>query len=389
MASATSDRPRLVVHVVQRLDPGGADVALPDLLRHMPPGRYRHAVLCLADGPDTLRSHDVEVIRLGKRDGKDFGHYLRMFRVLRALNPDLVHTRNLCGLEGQLVAALAGVKLRVHGEHASEEPGAAIARLRYRLLRRMLRPLIGHFIAATTELAQWLVESVGAQPGRVSRIPNGVDSVQFHPRLAPAAAIGPGGFMTDDAFVIGSCGPMDADGNHELLVDAFLELLARPGCGARTPRLLVVGDGPARAHCLARLARAGQAHRAWLPGARPDLARLMRLMDVYVDPADGEGRGGAILQAMASGLPVVASDAGINAELIGAGFSGALVGPMDAASLAMAIGAYLRSPALAQRHGARARAQVLANHSLPAMARGYLAVYDALAARARAPDHAV
>lgn len=385
MASATFDRPRLVVHVVHRLDPGGADCALPDLLRHMPPGRYRHAVLCLADGPDTLRSHGVDVIRLGKRDGRDLGHYLRMFRVLRTLSPDLVHTRNQCGLEGQLVAALAGVKLRVHGEHASETPGPAVARLKHRLLRRLLRPLIGHFIAATSDLAQWLVESVGAQPARVSRIPSGVDSVQFHPRLGPPAALGPPGFMTGDAFVVGSCGPLDRAGNHALLVEAFLDLLAQPGNGMRSPRLLLVGDGPARAHCLERLARAGQAHRAWLPGARPDLPRLMRLMDVYVDPADGEGRGSTILQAMASGLPVVACDAGINPELVGAGFSGALLPRMEPGAMAAEIGRYLRSPALALRHGAHARAQVIANHSLPAMARDYLAVYDALAARARRP----
>lgn len=380
MASATFDRPRLVVHVVQRLDPGGADCALPDLLRHMPPGRYRHAVLCLADGPDTLRNHGVEVIRLGRREGDGFGHYLRMFRALRALSPDLVHTRNLCGLEGQLVAALAGVKLRVHGEHASEAPGPAVARLKYRVLRRLLRPLIGHFIAATADLAQWLVESVGAQPARVSRIPSGVDSVQFHPRLGPPAALGPPGFMADDAFVVGSCGPLDAGGNHAVLVDAFLELLARPGHGMRSPRLLLAGDGPARAECLNRLARAGQAHRAWLPGARPDLPRLMRLMDVYVDPADGEGRGSGILQAMASGLPVIARDAGINPELVDGGFCGTLVDSMDAGTLAGAIGNYLRSPPLALRHGAHARAQVIAHHSLPAMARGYVAVYDALAA---------
>lgn len=382
MASASPERPRLVVHVVQRLDASETDVALADLLRHMPPGRYRHAVVCLTDGPAALpRNRDVEVIRLGKREGKDLGHYLRMFRALRALHPDLVHTRNLCGLEGQLVAALAGVKLRVHGEHACEAAACPAAPLRYRVLRRLLRPLIGHFIAPSSNLAHWLVESVGAQPAQVSRIANGVDSVQFHPRLAPPAAIGPAGFMTEQAFVIGSCGPLDARGNHTVLVEAFLRLLAGANAGHHRLRLLIPGEGPLRDDCLAMLRRAGRAHLAWLPGVRTDLARLMRLMDVYVDPAPAHSRGSAILQAMATGLPVLACDAGGNAELVSDGFNGMLLARADAAAIASALGEYLRQPALAERHGARGRAGVIANHSLPAMAQGYLAVYDNLAAR--------
>jgi glycosyltransferase involved in cell wall biosynthesis len=211
-ASPPLARQRLVVHLVHRLDTSGLDTGLLNLIRHMPPGRYRHAIVCLKDnaGQGALFRHrDVEVITLSKREGKDFAHYLRLFRTLRALHPDVIHTRNLSGIEAQLVAALAGVKLRVHGEHAGDDGAAPVARLRYRLLRRLLRPLIGHFIAASPELAQWLVDSVGAQPDRVSRIPNGVDSIQFHPRLGPKAAIGPPGFVHDHTFVIGGAGPMD------------------------------------------------------------------------------------------------------------------------------------------------------------------------------------
>ncbi|MDB5953022.1 MAG: sugar transferase, partial [Massilia sp.] len=209
--AATVEQPRLVVHLVHQLEVGALENGLFNLIRHMPPERYRHAIVCLKGTSEQharISERGIEIISLNKREGKDFGHYMRMYKTLRALHPDLIHTRNLYGFEGQLVAALAGVKLRVHGEHGRDMSDLTGKRLKYQLLRRVLRPLIGHFIAVSADLEHWLIDSVGAEPERVSQISNGVDSVQFHPRLGPPAAVGPAGFMQDNAFVIGSVGPM-------------------------------------------------------------------------------------------------------------------------------------------------------------------------------------
>jgi sugar transferase (PEP-CTERM/EpsH1 system associated) len=375
------ERQRLVVHLVNQLDVGGVETGLVNLIRHMPPERYRHTIVCLKDHGEYhahIRERGVDVISLHKRDGGDLGHYLRMFRTLRALQPDLVHTRNLCGVQGQLVAALAGVKLRVHGEHGRCAPGLYGARLKNQLMRRLLRPLTAHFIAVSADLEQWLIEDVGAEPARVSHISNGVDSVQFHPRLGPPAAVGPPGFMQDNVFVIGSVGRMDETRNHATLVEAFLRLIASPHPAHQRLRLMIVGDGPARAECQAMLNRAGAAARAWLPGARTDIAQLLRAMDLFVQPALAEGGSNAILEAMATGLPVVATAVGGTPELVHPGFTGILVPPLSPDMMAAAIADYCRIPEMAARHGARARSQVIARHSLPAMARSYLAVYDAL-----------
>lgn len=378
--------PRLVAHVVNRLDCGGAGNGLLDLIAHMPGERYRHAVLCLRDHGmfhAELREHGVEVIDLHKRDGADPGHFLRMVRALRALRPDVVHTRNLGGLEGQLAAALAGVRLRVHGEYGREfgrESAEAHRTPPPSLLRRALRPLVGHYIAASAEQERWLIEQVGAEPSRVSHISNGVDSLEFHPRLGPHAAVGPDGFMRDDAFVIGSVGRMDDAKNDTTLVEAFLRLISSPHAAHGRLRLMIVGDGPMRAECQAMLDRAGAGHRAWLPGERLDTAQLMRAMDLMVLPALAEGSGNVLLEAMATGLPVVATSVGVHKELVQPGLTGILVPPMSPDVMAAAIADYCRIPEMGARHGARARGQVIAHHSLPAMARSYVAVYDALAA---------
>ncbi|MGZ5183191.1 MAG: glycosyltransferase, partial [Ramlibacter sp.] len=216
----------------------------------------------------------------------------------------------------------------------------------------------------------------------VTRIAGAVDSVQFHPRLGPAAAVGPPGFMHDGAFVIGSAGRMTDAANHVTLVDAFLRLIASPHSAHQRLRLLIVGDGPARAECQAMLNRAGAGARAWLPGARPDTPQLLRAMDLFVLPsklpAMREDRSNAILEAMASGLPVVASEVSGTAELVHPGLTGILVPPTSGELLAAAISDYCRIPEMASRHGARARSQVIARHSMPAMARDVLAIYDKL-----------
>jgi glycosyltransferase involved in cell wall biosynthesis len=110
-------------------------------------------------------------------------------------------------------------------------------------------------------------------------------------------------------------------------------------------------------------------------------------MDLFVLPSLVEDRANAILEAMASGLPVVATAVGGNAELVHPGFTGILVPPMSADMLAAAVSDYCRIPEMAARHGARARSQVIARHSMPAMARDYLAVYDGLTGD-DAPGHA-
>ncbi|MFS2002567.1 TIGR03088 family PEP-CTERM/XrtA system glycosyltransferase [Duganella sp. CT11-25] len=372
----------LIVHLIHRLDVGGLENGLVNLINNLPPERYRHAIVCLKDYSDfyrRIKRPGVEIISLNKREGKDWGHYLRLFHTLKRLRPLLIHTRNLAGIEGQLLAAAAGVRLRVHGEHGRDINDLHGRKRRYRLLRRLLLPLIGHFIAVSKDLEAWLVGTIGARPQRVTHICNGVDSLQFHPRLGPVAAVGPPGFLSEGTFVIGCVGRMAEVKDHLSLVQAFLLLLTQDELAPDQLRLMIVGDGPCRQPCLDLLRDAGVAQLAWLPGARDDIPQLMRAMDVFVLPSLAEGASNTILEAMASGLPVVATAVGGNPDLVQSGWTGSLVPARDPALLAEAIGDYYRIPGLAEHHGGRARRRVMAEFSLTAMADAYLAVYDRLA----------
>ena len=180
----------LIVHLIHSLDVGGLENGLINLINQMPPERYRHAIVCLKDFSNfhqRIRVEGVEIIALHKREGKDWPHYLRLYRTLKRLHPALIHTRNLASIEGQLLALAAGIKLRVHSEHGRDWADVDGKNYKSRCLRRLLRPLVGHFIAVSRDLQRWLIDSIGAPPARVTQINNGVDSLQFHPRLGPAA----------------------------------------------------------------------------------------------------------------------------------------------------------------------------------------------------------
>src|SRR4029450_7473632 len=124
--SSETNNPPLVAHILQRLAVGGLENGVVNLINHMPEDRYRHAVICLArttDYSQRIKRKDVPVIALHQRQGQDFSVHWRLLKVLVRLRPAIVHTRNLAALEFQAIAALAGVRGRIHGEHGRGMPG--------------------------------------------------------------------------------------------------------------------------------------------------------------------------------------------------------------------------------------------------------------------------
>lgn len=374
-------RAPLIAHVVQHFGMGGLENGIVNLLNHMPAGRYRHAVVCLDDYTDfrqRLQRDDVQFFALHKRPGKDLGLYVRLFRLLRDLRPDLLHTRNLSTLEGQFVAAAAGMRARVHGEHGRDVFDLHGKNSKYNLLRKLARPLVHHYIAVSKDLANWLEHTVGAAPQRITQIYNGVDSLRFHPRREERTPIGPDGFMSGNELLIGSVGRMAEVKDYPNLVRAFLRLLElAPEARARA-RLVILGEGVARAACMDLLKQANAEQLAWLPGSRDDIADLMRQFDLFALPSLGEGISNTILEAMACGLPVVATTVGGNSELVDEGITGTLVPPADPEAMAQALLTYFEDNALVRSHGAAGRSKIEAQFSMEAMVRGYLGVYDAV-----------
>jgi glycosyltransferase involved in cell wall biosynthesis len=162
------------------------------------------------------------------------------------------------------------------------------------------------------------------------------------------------------------------------LVRAFVHLIQREPQAREQLRLVLIGDGPLRQECRMLLRDAGAEELAWLPGERSDIPEIMRALDIFVLPSIAEGISNTILEAMASGLPVVATRVGGNHELVDDGETGILVTAGDPPAMAEAIRAYVVDRGRASRHGAAGRKRAEAIFSINTMVRGYMDLYDAV-----------
>ena len=383
-SSGSLSEPPLVVHLLFRFDTGGLENGVVNLINHMPRSAYRHAVVALTEVvpefSQRIQRDDVHFVALGKAPGHAVKLYPRLAALFRQLRPAIVHTRNLAALECQVPAALAGVPVRIHGEHGRDTDDPDGARRRYQWLRRAYRPFVHRYVALSRDLAGYLVHKVGVPEGRVEQIYNGVDLGRF--TRPTGCRVLPQGcpFKEKDLFVVGTVGRMQTIKAQPLLAAAFVRALQRqPGLRDRL-RLVMVGDGPLRAEAQALLAQSGVSQLAWLPGERADVPDVMRGLDCFALPSLAEGISNTILEAMASGLPVVATAVGGNPELLVDGQTGELVPPGDVEAMAASIAGLASDPARAAAMGAAGRERAEQFFSLPAMVGAYRQLYDRLLA---------
>jgi sugar transferase (PEP-CTERM/EpsH1 system associated) len=375
---------RLVVHVVHRFSVGGLENGVVNLINHMPASRWRHAVVALTEVDPSFASRvqrdDVRFVSLNKQPGQGVWLYRRLWSLFRDWKPDVVHTRNLGTLEFQAPAWAAGVPARVHGEHGRDKDDVDGTNPRHRLLRRLYRPFVHQQIALGSELTQYLRHQVGVPPERITPICNGVDEHRFSPRGGHQPLAG-SPFNDPSLFILGTVGRLQPVKAQDDLVRAFVHMMRRHPDLASTARLVLVGDGPLRQTCQALLDEAGLSALAWFAGERHDIPEVMRSFDAFVLPSLMEGISNTILEAMASGLPVIATDVGGNRDLVEPGVTGQLVPPADPPALAAAMAALASGPRLAAAMGASARSAVEARFSMTRMMAAYEQVYDAVLTR--------
>ncbi|MEQ8803721.1 MAG: glycosyltransferase, partial [Haliea sp.] len=236
----TPDAPPLVVHIIYALGTGGLENGLVNIINRSPPGRYRHAIICLTVAEafaGRLTAAGVEVVERHQQPGHDLGRYVRLWRTLRRLCPAIVHTRNLAALETQVLGLLLTGCKRVHGEHGRDVSDLDGSNRKYQWLRRLLSPLIHRYIAVSQDLAQWLVETVRIPPNKVTQIYNGVDHARFLPRFAEANNSGaalpartpppgmPAGFLPQAGCrVVGTVGRLAAVKDQQTLIRALAHI---------------------------------------------------------------------------------------------------------------------------------------------------------------------
>jgi sugar transferase (PEP-CTERM/EpsH1 system associated) len=400
----TVDNRPLIAHVMYRFDTGGLENGIVNLVNHMPADAYRHAIVALSAVTDfrhRVVRKDVEFVALNKPPGQGIWQFPKLYQLFRRLRPDIVHSRNLAGLECQLPAWAARVPVRIHGEHGRDVGDLDGSNTTYQRVRRFYRPFVHHYMALSRDLADYLVDKVRLAPENVTQVYNGVDTEHFCPatfgcslevagqseptsgRHGPRPIAGCP-FDPSQHWLVGTVGRMQAVKDQVMLARAFVHALELAPQLRATMRLVMVGEGPLRAQAQAVLDAAGANALAWLPGERSDVADIMRGLHVFALPSLAEGISNTILEAMARGLPVIATAVGGNADLVLAGQTGEIIAAGDPLAMAHRLVQLASDPKRSRAMGLDGRKRAQTEFSMQAMVRNYQSVYDTQLARARA-----
>ena len=374
-------KPTLIVHIIHRLSVGGLENGLINLINNIPEQQYKHVIICLKDATEykcQILNKEVEVISLHKKDGHDLFMFYKLYCLLRKLSPDIVHTRNLSTIECQLSALLAGVKHRIHSEHGWDifDPRGEI--VKYQILRKIYSYIIQTFISLSIEIKNYLIYKVHIPESKIRIIINGVNCNKFKPMIKKPHISGYPFSIYENFIVVGTIGRMHGVKDQINLVNAFIYLITHKPQLRCFLRLVMIGDGPLRNEALKYFSNSGVIDLVWLPGERQDIAEILNIIDIFVLPSYSEGISNVILEAMATGIPVIATNVGGNPELVINSKTGFLIEPKNPEAIAISIEYYINNPDKIIEHGKCGFERANNEFSLDKMVNSYIDVYDDL-----------
>lgn len=350
--------PVRVCFMIDRLSRAGTETQMLALIRELDRSQVEPS-LVLLDGEDdlsrALEPADCPVIHLGVRRLVSLSA-ARAARRLRAFwreqRPDVLQIYFLdASYFGAPLAKLCGVKkvIRVRNNLGYW------MNARHRALGRLVRPFVDATLTNTAAGKQNLIDSEGHSPDRVVVLENGVDTVRFNRFMFPDTS--------KPRVRVGCVANLRAVKNIDGLMRAAKTALDR------FPKLIfeVIGDGEQREELERLHGELGLGERFKLRGSVADVAGFLRTVDIAVLPSHSEGMSNALLEYMAAGRAVIATDVGANAELVRHGKDGLIVAPGDGKAIVDALGELLANPLRAAGFGASARKRAEAEFSRNAM----------------------
>ncbi|MBI5142727.1 MAG: glycosyltransferase [Nitrospirae bacterium] len=359
-----------ILHVTQRLLMGGAEKVTVDIVSNLDRARFRPCVWVFEDG-----DRDAECRSMGipfdvvKRSGlPSLLFIIKLARMMARHGIDVVHCHGVAatvhaGLAARL--ALKPVIVTVHGRSAFGVRSGVWG-------LKLIKSVGGKVVAVSEPLRQELASECGLDESAILTIHNGINPEEYVVSGERSAVIRRE-MNLDGCMVIGTVGNLRNEKGQRFLIDAMPEIVRR----FPDARLLIVGaDGTGILGELTGLVeRLGMSRHVNFLGQRHDIPELLALFDIVVQPSLTEGISIAILEAMAAGRPIVATNVGGNPTLIRDGESGILVPPSDSSRLAKAVSALVADPA-GRDSMARAASQRVRNEfSIGACVSGYERLY--------------
>lgn len=365
-----------VCQLLHSLSVGGAEI-LAARIAHRLRDSVRFVFACLDDRgalAENLERDGFPVHCLGRRPGFDWGCALRLSRLLREEKVDIVHAHQYGPFFYAMTSRLRGPRKPIlfteHGRHQPDYP-----RRKRMIANRLLLSRRDRCVAVGEAVRTALINNEGLPGGRVEVIYNGVDTGSYAAETDRAEArrlmkAEPG------EFVIIQVARFDYLKDHSTALRALSRVLA----AVPQARLVLVGDGPERERIKSQVRESGLDSQVRLLGTRGDVKRLLPGADLFLLTSTSEGIPLTVIEAMAAGLPVVATDVGGVGEVVMDGATGLLAPAKDDAALATAIGRLVNDSELRNRFGRAGQERARERFDETGMCRHYQQIYISLVA---------
>jgi glycosyltransferase involved in cell wall biosynthesis len=368
---------RRVLHVISGLAVGGAEMALYRLILQFRGSDYDHTVVALTPGGGMIARFvdaGIRVVVLDVRHAPA-AHFAQLVRLIRSQRPDIVQTWLYhADFLGGLAARVAGTRAVIWGVRTTDVDGGCARTTA--LVRRACASIsrwVPHTIVCVAEAALRAHARIGYDTGRMTVVGNGFDLAQLAASDAERGRLRARcGFGADD-IVVGTLGRFNLDKDHANFVAAAGRLAA---LDARVRFLMIGRELDAENPALARWIRAtGHRDRFVLLGERDDVAVCLAAMDIFCLSSRTEAFPNVVGEAMAMGLPCVATDVGDVAALLAD--TGVVVPKADPDALARGLaGLIARGPAHARELGQRARERIRAVYDMRGVRARFESIYD-------------
>jgi sugar transferase (PEP-CTERM/EpsH1 system associated) len=368
-----------ILHVVSRLGLGGTENTVLKVINELGHDQFEHQI-CAVRGIDKgfARSLDTELTlcEVGSSEPGFQFPLFRLLRIMKGFRPHIVHSRNFGALEAIPAARLAGIPVAIHSEHGYEIEILRGLPLRRRIACFAFFRLAHQVFTVTRDLKSFHSSQSWLSSERFHVIPNGVDTDRFcpHPEIASLLKSELG--IAADRIVVGSVGRVVPIKDHKTLLEAAQELISQ----GKNLHVVIVGAGSELSKLQTQAATSTVlAGRVSFVGSSNRVPDLLNCMDVFVLPSISEGMSNTILEAMATGLPVVVTRTGGNPEVVEEGRAGFLFDPRNVRALTDTLSRLVDDAALRRECGSFARRHAVQNLSLSAMAQRYRDLYLELA----------
>ncbi len=359
-----------LLQITHDLAIGGLQQVVVNICKTINRDRFDVSVLCLRDlgsfVPDVERL-GIKVTLIPQGEKTDYVSFLKVAEVLRREEIEVIHTHNTQPfVDGTLAALMTGVKTIVHTDHARNFPD----KRRYMIAEWALSHFAYKVVGVSEHTSANLRKFERISRAKIATIPNGIDGASFEiavDRSAKRCELG----ILDNGPVIGLGVRLSEQKGITYLLKAMPEILRQvPGT-----TLVIAGEGPLEDDLKQEAANLGVASHVRFLGPRLDIPELLKLFDLYVLPSNWEGLPMVLLEAMAAGCPIVATDVGGVSTAVQNDYNGSLVASRDPLALAHQVTRLLKDEHLRSAYARNGRRIFAQRYSARTMTAAYERLY--------------